>query len=479
MKHYKWFVFLAIGTGMFTSVADAGSTIVALPTIARHFNTDLPTTQWVIVAYLLTISALLVPIGRLSDILGRKRIYVTGFAIFSGGALMAAFSFSVAMLILSRILMGVGAAMTQGPSMAIMISAFPANERGKALGLQMSAVGTGAVAGPALGGLIVSAFGWRGIFYATSILGLISAAAVIFILRPDTREGEDTRSPFDLPGALFSAGFLVLFLMAMSNAPKIGWGSPYILGSFAGAALVMGLFLWRELRAATPMLDLRYFKNSTFSIGVILRFVTFMGMSSVRYLLPFHFQSILGFSPGTFGLIAIPASLCTIIISPLSGRLSDRFGWKIFVVGGLIAAASGLFLLASVSVDSSLLFLVGAWVLQWLGHGAFSAPNNASVLSVVEREKLGVVSSFLNMIRNAGNVTGTALATAVVTFAMVSRGLPPSLDAVSGAADPQVAQAFTAGMRIAFLVPAVLSCLGSSLYLFAKRGAKTTSSAAK
>ncbi len=184
---YKWLVFLAIGTGMFTSVSDAGATIVSLPTIARHFASDLPTTQWVVVAYALTISALLVPMGRTSDMLGRKRIYITGFSIFTVGGALAAISISVTTLILSRVLMGVGAAMSQGPSMAIIIAAFPASERGKALGLQMSAVGAGSVAGPALGGVIVSAFGWRGIFAAIAILALTSIVAATLILKPDQR----------------------------------------------------------------------------------------------------------------------------------------------------------------------------------------------------------------------------------------------------------------------------------------------------
>jgi len=400
---------------MFTSVADAGSTIVALPTIASAFNTDFPTTQWIVLAYALTISALLMPMGRLSDILGRKRIYLAGYSIFVAGALLAVFSPNVTTLILIRILMGMGTAMTQGPSMAIMVSAFPTNERGKALGLQMTAVGSGAVAGPALGGVIVSAFGWRGIFFATSILGLISVIAVSLILQPDEKRSDRSRAPFDWPGASFSAAFLVLFLLAMSYGPKIGWASPYVICAFTGAVLFLGLFVWKELRTATPMLDIRYFKHRIFTMNVILRFAAFTGMSSVRYLLPFYFQSILGYSARTFGLIAIPASLCTIIVSPISGRLSDRYGWKKFTVWGLVVANLGLLLLAFVSIESSLLFVISSWIVHRIGHGAFSAPNNASALSVVEREKFGVVASFMNMLRNAGNVTGTALATAIVT----------------------------------------------------------------
>jgi EmrB/QacA subfamily drug resistance transporter len=453
-------------------VADAGSATVALPTIAGHFDTDLPTTQWIIVGYALTISALLVPMGRLSDILGRKRIYVAGFALFAIGALLAGFSSGITVLILSRILMGIGAAMSQGPSMAIMVSAFPEEERGKALGLQMSAVGTGAVAGPALGGVIISAFGWRWIFFSVSILGVITVITATLILQPDLREKGQSRPPFDLRGASFSAGFLILFLLGLSNGPRIGWTSPYTIVSFAGALTLLALFVWWELRAGVPMLDLRYFKHPIFSIGVISRFVIFLGMTSVFYLMPFYFQSILGFSAKFFGLISIPGSICMIIVSPLAGRLSDRFGRKKFIVGGLLVSAASLLLLSSISVESPLLFVVPVWVLQWIGNGLFGASNNASVLSVVPRERFGVIASFLNMIRNAGTVTGTALATVVITSVMVSRGLAPTLETSADSADPVLAHAFLTGMRISFLGSAVLLTASILLYLMVRRKTK-------
>ncbi len=264
----------------------------------------------------------------------------------------------------------------------------------------------------------------------------------------------------------------MLFLLAMSYGPKIGWTSPYIIGSFAIVLLLLALFVWWELRTAVPMLDVRYFKHRNFAIGVIARFVTFMGMSSAMYLLPFFVQSILGFSARFYGLIAIPASVCTIIVSPLSGRLSDRFGWKKFTVGGLLISAMGLFFLATLSIESPLMLLVFAWVLQRLGHGSFSAPNSVSVLQVVEREKFGVFASFLNMVRNAGNVVGTALATAIVTAAMVSGGLSPTLVSGTGRAEDRVAEAFISGMRIAYIAPASLIVLVVLLYLVLQPQAK-------
>ena len=371
-------MFLAVGTGTFATVADAGSTMVALPTIASVFGTDLPTTQWVVIAYSLTISALLVPMGRLSDLWGRKRIYVAGFVVFSAGAAAAALSTSIVLLVLCRVLMGIGAAMTLGPSMAMVISAFPSEERARALGFQMSAVGTGSVAGPALGGIIVTSLGWRAIFVLTAAFGLVTIVTAALILRSTPRE-KGISPRFDWLGAVLSALLLVVFLLAMSNGPKVGWTSPPIVLALAGAAVLLAAFLWWEHRATAPLFDLRFFKKRDFSIGVIARFMTFVGVSAAAYLLPFYVQSVLGASARRYGLMAIPAAACTIVVPPISGRLADRYGWKRPIVGGLLVFAAALVLLSTLTARSTAVFLIFAWVVQRTGHGLFTAPNNSSV----------------------------------------------------------------------------------------------------
>ena len=171
-SNYKYLGFGAIAIGSFANVMDHGSTNVALPSIASNFGSDLPTVQWVVIGYLLTISALLLPMGRLADLVGRKEVYITGSLIFVLGAVLAGFSPNLTTLLLSRLLQGVGAAMTQGTGMAIITSMFPSRERGKALGLIMTVVGTGAVAGPAVGGFVVDALDWRWVFFFNAPLGL-------------------------------------------------------------------------------------------------------------------------------------------------------------------------------------------------------------------------------------------------------------------------------------------------------------------
>lgn len=450
--------------GLFTSVADHGSIIVALPTISEHFGTDLPTTQWVVIGYALTISALLLPMGRLADIVGRKQVYLAGFVVFVIGAALAGLSASMLLLIVSRVVMGVGSAMTQGASMAIILSAFPQSQRGKALGLQMSVVGTGGVAGPAVGGFIVSALDWRAVFFTTALLG-VASIAVAYIVLDGARAVRDRRSAFDWPGAALSTSVLVTFLAAMSNGSKLGWSSPPIIVALLGIVIVLGVFVWWELRTPTPMLDVRLFGRRLFSLGVVASFISFIGISSVRFLMPFYLQAVLGYSPRQIGLIVVPSALTMMLTGPLGGRLSDRYGWTMFNVGGLMLSAAGLLVLSRITEQTSVGLIVAAMVIQSSGSGIFQAPNNSAILSTVEQSRYGVVSGFLNLVRNSANVTGIALATAVVTAIMALQGFSPSLAVVSDSGDTGILTAFTAGLRTAYLAFGVLVLVGAVLSL--------------
>ena len=441
-SNYKWWAFAAIGIGLFTSVVDYGTVAVALPTIADHFDSDFPTVQWIMVGYNLTISALLLPMGRLSDIIGRKQVYVTGLVLFVLGAALAGFSTDIIILILSRVLMGCGAAMAEGTGMAMMVSVFSGNERGKALGSYMSVVGLGAISGPAIGGLLVGIWDWPSVFFFNVPLGILAIAASLIIL--DNRrlvEGQ-VRDRFDWLGATVSATALITLLLAATNGPRMGWGAPIIIAGEAAFLVLLGVFIWWELRTPTPMLDLRLFKRRTFSMGISAGFISFLGLSSVRYLVPFYLQIVLNYSPSKIGLILAPNAIAMIVIGPLSGRLSDRYGWRKLNVGGLLISAAGMFLLARVTENSSLDLVLAGMLLQSCGLGFFNSPNSSPILSVVERQRYGVVTALLNLMRNSAQVMGIAVATAIVTATMASMGYAASLDAVSDAPG-----AFTTGFR--------------------------------
>ncbi len=453
---YKWWAFAAVGIGLFTSVVDYGTVAVALPTIADHFNADFPTVQWIMVGYNLTICALLLPMGRLSDIIGRKQVYITGLVLFVIGSALSALSTDIMVLILSRVLMGCGAAMAEGTGMAMMVSAFSSNERGKALGSYMSVVGLGAISGPAIGGLLVSVWDWRSVFFFNIPLGVLAVAASLVILDNRRILGEDQRrGRFDWPGATLSATALITLLLAATNGPRIGWGAPIIIAGGAAFLVFLGAFVWWELRTPAPMLDLRLFKRRLFSMGISAGFISFLGLSAIRYLIPFYLQTVLDYSPGKIGLILAPNAIAMIVIGPLAGRLSDRYGWRILNVGGLLISAAGMFLLVRVTETSSLDLVLAGMLLQSCGLGFFNSPNSSSILSTVERHRYGVVTALLNLMRNSAQVMGIAVATAIVTATMASMGYAASLDAVSDAPG-----AFTTGFRIVCLAMASLTLLG-------------------
>ncbi len=456
-------MFSAIALGLFVSVADHGSVAVALPSIANEFRTDLPTVQWVMIAYALTISSLLLPMGRLSDIVGRKRLYIIGFTIFLVSAVLCIASNDIVTLIGARVLMGLGASMTQATSTAILLSSFPESERGKALGFQISAVGSGAVGGPAIGGFVVDVFGWQGVFFLTVALAFVAIAVAQVVLDRKRTDGAIPGGRFDLVGALTSTAVLIVFLLAMSNGAEMGWRAPPIVAGFVVVVGLAGFFTYWEMRNRSPMLDVTLFRHKVFAIGVVASVISFMSISSVRFLMPFYLQSVLGYSPGKVGLVLVPAAFAMIIMGPLGGRLSDKYGWTAFNVGGLLFTATGLFILSRATEVSPVWLIVLGTVTQSIGTGTFNAPNNSSILSVVERSKYGVMSGFLNLVRNTANITGIAVATTIVVTVMGAQGFEPSLAAVSDSGAEGVLGAFTSGMKTAYLVMSGLVLVGAAL----------------
>ncbi len=465
---FKWYAFTAMAVGIFASVVDHGSVGVALPTIATHFHADIPSVQWLMIGFAMTIIALLLPMGRLADLIGAKRVFVMGSLVIIGGSMAAGTSTDLAVLIVARLLQGTGAAMTQGTGMAIVIGAFPPSERGKAIGLIMTMVGTGAVAGPALGGLLVDAFGWRAVFFATIPMVVASIALSLAVL-PGGNEPRRVRSAnqtrFDWLGAFLSSSALLALLLGISNAHRAGWTSPPILAAVCLFGVLLATFVWWELRYSSPMLELRLFRRRNFFLGVTANYLMFMGSSAVLFMTPFYLQNVLGYKPSEAGLAVVPGAMCMAILGPLSGRLSDRFGWRKFTVAGLVLSTTGIAILSRISADSSLFHVIPALMMTSSGMGTFYSPNSSSILSAVDRDNHGVISGLVNLIRNAGNVVSIAVATAIVTATMGSLGYEPSLDAVRHGGSEGVGAAFTTGLRYAYI--AMMGSLLVALFLSA------------
>ena len=470
---YKWLVFGVVSMGTFVSVADQTGVNLALPRIADHFDATIPFVQWVALGYILTTGSLLLPMGRLSDMVGRKRVYTIGFTIFTGGAVLAGSSASLLGVIFFKVLQGVGAAMIQSTGMAIVTTTFSSSERGKVIGLFMTVVGVGAIAGPALGGAVVGLLGWRYIFFLGAPLGIVSIISAMAVLRGIGAPGEERRPrslSFDWVGALLSTLAMAVLLLAMTNAYRVGWRSLLVIGAFAGVGALFVIFVWWERRTPEPMLNLELFRRRLFSLGVSAGFLTFISGASVYFLMPFYLQEVLGYTPGQAGLTMVPSPILFAVIGPIAGRLSDRFGWQAFAVVGLVCFGVSLLILSRLTEDSSVMQVVVAMVIQGAGMGAFYSPNASAVLSVVERPSYGIATAFLNMVRNTANVIGVAVATTAVAVIMGASGYEPSLDAVSAVGGDGVRAAFTRGLQVTYLLMSALIFIAIVMSSFKGRG---------
>ena len=458
--NYNWWVFSTIAIGTFLSVVDHGSVLVALPSIERHFGTDLPTVQWIVVGYALAISVLILPMGRLGDIIGRKKVYIGGMVIFVIAAALAGASPNLGSLIATKIFQGVGSAMVQSAGIAMVITSFPGSERGKALGTHLSVVGAGAIAGPAIGGLLVSAFDWRSVFFANVPIGVITIVVSMLILplaKPEPPAEGAIRQRFDWGGAILSGLALLGFLLVVGNGDRLGWTSGAIFSGAIATVIAGVLFVWWELRFPTPMLDMRFFKSKLVSFGVAAGWFSFLGSSASRFMMPFYLQRVLELSPREVGLLLIPPAMCMVVLGPISGRLSDQFGWRVLTVGGLtISMVAWVIMAISLTAFSPKLMIVILLMAQSTGTAMFNSPNNSSILSAVDRAQYGVVSALTQLVRNSANVTSIAIATTVVVATMGAKGVEPSLDSVS----PDVADAFVAGLKWAFWMLAGVLLVG-------------------
>ena len=447
-------ILLTIAAGTFVSVLDQTGVTLALPMMASDFGATIPYVQWVAFGYILATGSLLLPAGSLSDMIGRKVVYISGYLVFIVGAALAGMSSELMAVIAFRFEQGTGAAMIQANGMAILTTTFPARDRGKVIGLFMTMVGMGAIMGPIISGFVVDTFGWRAVFLLGVPLGLISISTASIVLIRDTPRVRGLRrlsSGFDWIGAFLSASGLVVFLLVMTTAYRIGWASPAAIGGLALSISLLAGFVYWERNASMPMLDLELFKRKIFALGVSASFFGFLAGNAVFSMMPFYLQDVLGLSPRVVGLFITPAAIGFALSGPLSGPLSDRFGPRRIEFIGLAMLIASLLFLGRLTTDTAPWNVAVAMSMQGLGMGIFYTPNTASVLSVVERERYGVATAFLNMTRNTASVAGVGMVTSIVTFAMASRGFEPSLDAVK-AGGAGVEDAFTSGLRIAFLM---------------------------
>lgn len=446
----KWWALAAVGSGVFMSTIDGSIVNIALKTLQETFQTGLNTVEWVVLSYLLTITALLLSMGRLGDMIGKRRVYLAGFIIFTVGSALCSLAWDITSLIGFRVVQGVGAAMIQSMGAALLVSAFPAKERGQALGYIGSIVAAGISVGPALGGILIRSFGWPSIFYVNIPVGILAIIISLYALPNDRQR---TTQRFDIPGAGFLAVSLLLILLALTEGQYWGWSDWRILAFFAFGIVGLFLFVWWERRTEAPMINLSIFSNWTFSASLLSSLGAFLALSFNLFLIPFYLQNVLGFDPQQAGFVLIATPLALSLTSPISGRLSDRFGTRWLAILGLIVSALGLFSMTTLTTESTAVGVFGRLLFIGAGVGFFQSPNNSAVMGNAPRSALGIAGSLISIMRTIGQTGGIALAGAVWA-ARVTTAAGETYDPIN-AAPPE---ALVAGLHDAMLLAAGL-CL--------------------
>jgi EmrB/QacA subfamily drug resistance transporter len=413
----KWFTLSAVSVGTFMATLDGSIVNIALPKIQTAFNVELATIEWIVVAYLLTVGTLLLPFGRLGEIVGFRRVYVAGFALFTVASALCGASPNVWALVGFRIIQGIGAAMLQSMGPAIVTRTFGWRERGKALGLNAISVSIGLSLGPALGGLLTEWGSCRWIFYINVPVGIF---AIIWALRVVPLEVPGLRQRFDIPGGVLSFAALFSLLLGLVEGDGWGWSSPAVIGLLVGSVVLGALFVLRELHAPEPLLDLRLFSIRAFSAGNASLLVVFAALFIATFLMPFFLERGQGLSALKAGLLLTPIPLTTTIVAPLSGILSDRIGPRIPATLGAATMALALYLLADVSADMTYTALIWRLVVMGVGQGLFNSPNSSAVLGSVPRPRLGTASATLAQMRVNGQSIGIALGGAIVASRVVT-----------------------------------------------------------
>jgi EmrB/QacA subfamily drug resistance transporter len=421
-----------------TSIAN-----VALPNLAQAFNASFQAVQWIVIAYLLAITTLIVSAGRLGDIMGRRRLLLIGISLFTLASLLCAMAPTLWLLVAARALQGLGAAIMMALTMAFVGETVPKDKTGSAIGLlgTMSAIGT--ALGPSLGGVLIAELGWRAIFFINLPLGALTLFLAHRYLRPDHSKPENERARFDTVGTLLLALTLAAYALSMT----VGRGSfgPLNTALLLLAFVGIGLFVFAEVRSTSPLIPMAMFRKLELSTSLVASALVSSVMMATLVVGPFYLSRSLGLEAAVVGLVLSVGPVVAALSAVPAGRLADRLGTQCVSTAGLIGMTTGAFALSMLPTIFGIPGYIASIVILTASYALFQTANNTAVMTDVSPDQRGAISGMLNLSRNLGLITGASVMGAVFAFGSGTNDITSAAPAAAAA-----------GMRITFMLAAAL-----------------------
>lgn len=446
----RWATMAVVASGVFMATLDASIVNVSLPTLVRELDASFDRVQWVTLAYVIAITSLLLPAGRLAQMRGAKRLYLFGFLIFTIGSLLCGLAPNVGALIAFRVIQGIGGSITQALGPALVVTAFPPSERGKAIGFILSAVSIGLVSGPVVGGFILGSLGWPFIFLLNVPIGIAAISLGARIL-PEGARGTGGR--FDLRGATLLTIGLTLLVVGLNRIQTLGLDSPVVIALIAGGLALLAGFGWWQTRTRWPTIQPAMFRVSDFTAATLAGYLTFAGAATQILLLPFYLQRVLELPVQQVGLLMVTVPALMGLLGTPSGMLADRTSSRTVGALGIGIVAVGLASLTTMTADTTPWAVVPRLAVIGVGMAMFNSGNASMLMGSATAEHRNQASAVLALARNMAQATGQALWGTIWASIVVLQLGVPGPDAAAG---PDTVAAF----QIVFGAAGVVVLLG-------------------
>lgn len=461
-ENYKWYALSCTTLGAFLSILNSSTLVVALPVIARELKAPPGIIVWILMVYMLSITVFVPTIGRITDIIGRKKLYVVGFALFTFSSLLCGLAQNGGGLIIARFLQSLGGSLILANSTTIVADAFPSWQLGRALGINGMVISAGAVIGPVIGGLLTT-INWRWVFFFNLPFGTIGTIWAAIQLKEVVKLPKNQRLDW-LGTILFTSGFAII-LLALTIGFTTGWSASMIILYLIFGFLLLFAFIVVENRSNQPMLDLSLFRRRLLAAAYTSNFLNGVARGAVTFLMVFFFQIVRNIDPLQAGILMIPFAAAMMIVAPISGFLSDSYGSRELSSLGLAISAAGLFGLTRLQVDTNIGIIMVYMIVMGVGSGLFFSPNTNAIMSAVAPERRGIAAGIRTMMNNAGSVVSIALSLAMTASCMSQEALEGLFTGTGFASQGIVTVEFITGLHHTFMFSFIISLIATIIAL--------------